>query len=206
MDRPSKRRDNTKENVNAKEKQGSEKWKKSSLYGVPTDKHRPKSTLETARESTSKLVRESTSETACESTSETACESTSETACESTSKLVRESTPGPKDHIRYRDGRLRLAQQRQHAYSYITSNLSAGSIYRYQRLGSYGNDNNSNPSTLGVPKGDKGSTSPPVYAEINLTTLGGWGPDLRAVRSDSDFIFATAKRVLLLAAEAEVTL
>ncbi len=44
------------------ENQNSERWKRSSLYGVPTDKHRPKSTSETARESTSKLVRERTSD------------------------------------------------------------------------------------------------------------------------------------------------
>ena len=159
MDKLNNRRDHTEKKVNATGKSDSERWKRSSLYGVPTDKPRPESTSEAARESTSKLVRESTS--------------------------------GPKDHIRYHDGRLRLAQQRQQAYqkdSYITPNLSASSIYRYRRLGSYGNDNNSNPSALGVPKGDKGSINPPIHVDMDLTRLGRWGPDQGnfGLNSDSD--------------------
>ena len=53
MDRPSNRRDHTEKKVNATGKSDPERWKKSSLYSVPTDKPRPESTSETARERTS---------------------------------------------------------------------------------------------------------------------------------------------------------
>ena len=118
MDRPSNRRDHTDKKVNATGKSDSERWKRSSLYAMPTDKPRP------------------------ESTQETTCERTSDS----------------RDRPAYRDGRLRLAQQRQQAYQkdcYITPNLSASSISRSRRLGSDVNERNFNTSELGVPKGWK---------------------------------------------------
>ena len=99
MDKLNNRRDHTEKKVNATGKSDSERWKRSSLYGVPTDKPRPESTSEAARESTSKLVRESTS--------------------------------GPKDHIRYHDGRLRLAQQRQQAYQKAATSRPTSVLARY---------------------------------------------------------------------------
>ncbi len=75
---------------------------------------------------------------------------------ESTSKVAQERTSDSRDHIPYRDGKLRLARQRQQAYqkdSCITSNLSDGSISRYRRLDSDVNDRKFNTSELGEPKG-----------------------------------------------------
>ena len=122
MDRPSNRRDHTEEKVHATGKSDSERWKKSSLYGVPTDKPRPESTSEAARERTS----------------------------------------DSRDRPAYRDGRLRLAQQRQQAYQkdcYITPNLSDSSISKSRRpssgLTSKLHASRSTASELGVPKGWK---------------------------------------------------
>ena len=125
MDKLNNRRDHTEKKVNTTGKSDSEKWKRSSLYAMPTDKPRPESTSEAARERTS----------------------------------------DSRDRPAYRDGRLRLAQQRQQAYqkdSSITPNLSASSISRSRRLGSDVNERKSNTGELGVPKGggeqDEGSS------------------------------------------------
>ena len=53
MDKLNNRRDHTEKQVNATGKSDSERWKRSSLYAMPTDKPRPESTSETARERTS---------------------------------------------------------------------------------------------------------------------------------------------------------
>ena len=97
---------------------------------------------------------------------------------ESTSAAAQGSIP-------YRNGRLQLLArqrlQRNQSDSYVPPTPRANQSYWHPRQGSDVkhklNESNSNPSALGVPKGDRGSTNPPVRVAVNQRTLGHWGQD-----------------------------